>query len=168
MPSQTSEQALEAYMLKVLPFWILQDLCKEGYLVSGNKGRWTSYHLNIETKVDTSEAKVDTSVAKVDTFVAKVDTSVVKVDTSKPKVDTLIEPDSVIKRKIPKQALQKMIMSFCDDYKSLDEISNAVDRETSYLQNKILPDMIRGEMLEKKYPHTPNHPGQAYKVTEIK
>ncbi len=27
---------------------ILQDLCKEGYLLSNNRGRWTTYHLNGE------------------------------------------------------------------------------------------------------------------------
>ena len=135
---------------------LLQDLCKDGYLSSENKGRWTSYHLNTEGKVDTSEAKVDTSEGKVDTSEPKVDTSDAKVDTS------------LFKKKIPKQELQEMIMSICNDYKSLEEIAKKVGREISYIQNKILPDMIRSEMLEKKYPHTPNHPGQAYKVTENK
>ncbi len=77
---------------------ILQDLCKTGFLISENKSRWTTYHLNIDflvnkydlekPKVDTSAPKVDTSAPKVDTSAPKVDTSAPKVDTSAPKVDT--------------------------------------------------------------------------------
>ena len=38
---------------------MLQDLCKKGYLISENSGRWTTYHLNKNFNVDTSN--VDTS-----------------------------------------------------------------------------------------------------------
>ena len=37
---------------------MLQDLCKKGYLISENSGRWTTYHLNKNFNVDTSN--VDT------------------------------------------------------------------------------------------------------------
>lgn len=29
---------------------MLQDLCRDGYLISRNKGRWTTYHLNRDYK----------------------------------------------------------------------------------------------------------------------
>jgi predicted HTH transcriptional regulator len=41
---------------------ILQYLCKKGYLISENSGRWTTYHLNENFNVDTSN--VDTSNTK--------------------------------------------------------------------------------------------------------
>jgi predicted HTH transcriptional regulator len=166
---------------------LLQDLCKEEYLISENKGRWTSYHLNIVARVDTSAQKVDTSEPKVDTSEPKVDTSEPKVDTSEPKVDTS-EPkvDTFVpkvdtseqelkaeekkylfkKKKMSKKELHKLILDFCDDYKSLEDIAIAIEREPSYIQNKILPEMVREGILEKKYPHTPNHPGQSYKTTD--
>lgn len=43
---------------------MLEDLCKKGYLISENSGRWTTYHLNKNFNVDTSN--VDTS--NVDTL----------------------------------------------------------------------------------------------------
>jgi predicted transcriptional regulator len=87
---------------------ILQELCKEGFLISENKSRWTTYHLNtnfannveseIDTKVDTSEQKVDSSKQKVgssetltpnlDTSIQKVDSSIEKVGSSEQKVDS--------------------------------------------------------------------------------
>jgi predicted HTH transcriptional regulator len=159
---------------------LLQDLCKEEYLISENKGRWTSYHLNIVARVDTSAQKVDTSEPKVDTSEPKVDTSEPKVDTSEPKVDTFVpkvdtseqelkaEEKKYLfkKKKMSKKELHKLILDFCDDYKSLEDIAIAIEREPSYIQNKILPEMVREGILEKKYPHTPNHPGQSYKTTD--
>jgi ATP-dependent DNA helicase RecG len=92
---------------------ILQELCKEGFMLSENKSRWTTYHLNMEygndvkldTKVGSSNQKVgtskqkigssetltpnlDTSMQEVDTFGSNMDTSESNVDSSKQKVDT--------------------------------------------------------------------------------
>jgi ATP-dependent DNA helicase RecG len=77
---------------------ILQELCKNGYLIADNKGRWTTYHLNtdfsksnmitLENKVDTSSNKLINSEdnkelqSYVDTSNEKVDTSNINVDTS--------------------------------------------------------------------------------------
>ena len=34
---------------------ILQELCKKGYLLSENKSRWTTYHLNTDFLVSKDE-----------------------------------------------------------------------------------------------------------------
>lgn len=63
--------------------------------------------------------------------------------------------------------LEQSIIEFCaKDYRTLEEIAVAIRRETNYLKNKIIPDMVKLNKLEKKFPHTPNHPGQAYKGIE--
>lgn len=146
---------------------VLQELCKKGYLVSDNKGRWTSYHLNTRT----SDAKVDTSDAKVDTFDAKVDTSDAKVDTFDAKVDTSDADktgEGSSKKRLPRNELEQSIIDFCaETYRTLEEIAVSVNRETSYLKNKIISDMVKQNKLEKKFPHTPNHPGQAYKAVDL-
>ena len=36
---------------------MLQDLCRDGYLISGNKGRWTTYHLNRDYKENEGSLK---------------------------------------------------------------------------------------------------------------
>ncbi len=86
---------------------ILQELCKEGFLISENKSRWTTYHLNsnfvnhtvsdVETKVDSSQTltpNLDTFVQKVDNYnplTTKSESTVQKVDslqTLTPNLDT--------------------------------------------------------------------------------
>ncbi len=149
---------------------ILQELCKQGYLISENKGRWTTYHLNSEgseyfenrrlSLVDTSSNLMDTSEEKVDTSSKKVDTSKEKVDTSNNLVDT-----SQIGKKIwlKKDLLHQQIMDLCkDEFKSIDVISKVINKDFKYLKNKIIPELVKSGKLERLYPNI-NHPNQAYK-----
>jgi hypothetical protein len=164
---------------------LLQELCRAGYLISENKGRWTTYHLNenfepqkgnisFGNKVDTSDAKVDTSDAKVDTFEVKVDTSSeVKVDTSKAGLSDSKKKhplertgENQSKPRIKKPELYRLILNSCkDEFKTLEEIANDVGKESKYLKNKVFPELIKENKIERLYP-TLNHPNQAYKAKE--
>lgn len=125
---------------------LLQDLCKLGYLVSENKGRWTTYHLNPDFTDDT--------VSKVDT--SKVDTS--KVDTSK--VDT----SQVKSKKLTRGELYQEIIYVCsEDFKTLEEVSQVLGKSVNYLKNKVFPVMLDLGLLERLHPNI-NHPHQAYKA----
>ena len=152
---------------------ILQELCKKNFLLSENKSRWTTYHLNTNflndtqnensSNLDTSTVKVDsseTSIPKVDTSNQKVDTLTQKVDTSAPKVDT----SSDIPKRLSNDELYALILKSCNDnYLSLDDIAQKVNRKTDYLKNKIIPKLISIGRLERLYPHNINHPNQKYK-----
>jgi predicted HTH transcriptional regulator len=125
---------------------LLQDLSKSGFLVSENRGRWTTYHLNSDY-VEEPIPKVDTS--KVDT--SKVDTS--KVDTSKVK-----------SKKLSTEELQGLIMKVCsEEFRTLEEVSLIIGKSVSYLKNKVFPKMIESGLLERLHP-TINHPHQAYRA----
>lgn len=130
---------------------LLQELCKLGYLVSENKGRWTTYHLNPDYTDDTI-SKVDTSkgdTSKGDT--SKVDTS--KGDTSQGKT-----------KKLTREELHQEIIAICsEDFKTLEEVSQTIGKSVNYLKNKVFPVMIDLGLLERLYPNI-NHPHQAYKA----
>lgn len=159
---------------------MLQDLCKNNYLISENKGRWTTYRLNTQflkhmdtSNVDTSEVSnseenqgedVNTSIsirskAKKDENTSKnVDTS--NVDTSN--VDT--SSDSNV---IGKTELQISVIAACKDaYISIEEIAKKVKRSEKYLKNRIIPEMLKLGYLIKLHPQT-NHPQQKY-ISKIK
>ena len=155
---------------------LLQQLCKQGFLVSENKGRWTTYHLNYNyikesenfttIKEDGVKVKVDTSSSKVDTSTSKVDTSTPKVDTSTPKVDSLKEnvDNERNNKRLPRKVLYKEICLICEnDYKTLEDVSQILGKSADYLKNKIFPKMIENGLLERLYPNI-NHPHQAYKA----
>ncbi len=129
---------------------LLKDLCNNKLLISEGNGRGTKYYIN--KKVDTSEGKVDTSEEKVDTSEEKVDTPEEKVDNT----NTHLKRDE----------LERLITEKAKEYISLEEIALRTGKKSSYLKNKIIPEMIRKNKLKRLYAQTPNHPEQKYKATE--
>ncbi|MBS5875689.1 MAG: hypothetical protein KIC78_05905 [Prevotella sp.] len=129
---------------------LLKDLCNNKLLISEGNGRGTKYYIN--KKVDTSEGKVDTSEEKVDTPEGKVDTPEEKVDNT----NTHLKRDE----------LERLITEKAKEYISLEEIALRTGKKSSYLKNKIIPEMIRKNKLKRLYAQTPNHPEQKYKATE--
>lgn len=138
---------------------LLKELCNNNLLISEGTGRGTKYYL--KGKVDTLEGKVDTSEGKVDT-------SERKVDTSERKVDTFCSEDTIIRDKshLKRNELEQLIMENAKEYVSLEEIASRTGKKASYLKNKIIPEMVRSNKLERMYDDTPNHPEQKYKTKE--
>ena len=150
---------------------ILQELCKQGFLESDNKGRWTTYHLNTEynlsSNVDTStKLNVDaTSTPNVDTSnTPNVDTSnTLNVDTSDaPNVDTLKNEQSL--KRFTKEELYQLILRYYEnEYRSAEEIAKNIQKDVKYLKNRIIPSIIEEKLLERLFPSIKNHPKQKYK-----
>ena len=143
---------------------LLKNLCNNKLLISEGNGRGTKYYIN--KKVDTSEEKVDTSEEKVDTPEEKVDTSEEKVDTPEKKVDTPEEKVDNTNTHLKRDELERLITEKAKEYISLEEIALRTGKKSSYLKNKIIPEMIRKNKLKRLYAQTPNHPEQKYKATE--
>ncbi|MBK7214546.1 MAG: putative DNA binding domain-containing protein [Bacteroidales bacterium] len=172
---------------------ILQDLCKQGYLLSDNKGRWTAYHLNTEylksveledtSGVTTTNTNMDTSVYKINrdtspdsnkdtssdngyTSSVNRDTSIeINMDTSGANMDTSIKKkDTSVKERMKKADLENSILDVCKaEYKTSEEIGALVKKTPKYLKNYILPSLVESGKLERLHPTT-NHPQQAYKT----
>lgn len=82
-----------------------------------------------------------------------------KVDTPEEKVDNT---NTHLKR----DELERLITEKAKEYISLEEIALRTGKKSSYLKNKIIPEMIRKNKLKRLYAQTPNHPEQKYKATE--
>ncbi|OPC30744.1 RNA-binding domain-containing protein [Elizabethkingia anophelis] len=120
---------------------MLQELCKRGYLVSENSGRWTTYHLNKNFKI--GPQNVDT----------------LNVDTSN--VDTL----NVDTSKNIRSGLNEKILAFCNhDFKTVKEIAVYTERTESHLKNRIIKKLLEEGSIARKYPDKVNHPDQAYRT----
>ena len=103
-------------------------------------------------KVGTSAQKVGTSTQKVGTSAQKVGTSAQKVGTPK-------------RKRFKFNELQSLIISFAEDYVTLNEIAQKTNLTFDYIANKIIPKMIKNGAIEYLYPGIPNHPKQKYKAT---
>jgi predicted HTH transcriptional regulator len=132
---------------------MLGKLCKLQLLESSGYGRGTKYHVygvdvSKKGKVATSDQKVATSDQKVATSDQKVATSDQKVATSKAKYS--------------RDELIKLIVNYCSEWRTLEDIAFFIGRDKNYIRNKVLPQMAN--VLEKMYENIPNHPRQKYRV----
>ena len=67
------------------------------------------------------------------------------------------------KKRISKEELREIILGYCTQWRSVEEISNFVGKKKSYIGNIVLPQLL--DDLEKKY-DVPHHPKQQYRVKE--
>ena len=120
--------------------------------------------------VATSEANVATlEGSKVATSEAKVASSEAKVASSEGSNVATSETANVatsIKKRMPREELQSLIMSVCNEWISLEDMSVRIGRDSTYLRNHVIPLMIASKMLQMLFPGTPNHPNQQYKVSD--
>lgn len=133
---------------------MLRDLCSTGMLVSTGIGRGTRYSL----PESFSPVKVATPIdPKVATPKGP------KVATSRrSKVATSRRSKVATSKKIKKEDMFKKIQDFCSDWKSKEEISEHVERDVTYIRNKILPQMLELGYLQMQHPNVPNYPTQKY------
>jgi ATP-dependent DNA helicase RecG len=69
------------------------------------------------------------------------------------------------KRKVPAQIMEDVILKLCkEDYLSIRDIADILDRTPETLRIHYLNRMIKGELLELRYPDKPNHPDQGYRT----
>ena len=120
---------------------MLQDLCRDGYLISGNKGRWTTYHLNRDYKEN--EGSLNEGGLNEGSL-----------------NEGGLNEGSL--RRISYDRLSELIMKFCQsEYKSALEIANQFGRTEKHIKERIITKMIQEGKLLKL--HQDNHPGQKYK-----
>ena len=158
---------------------ILQDLCKSKFLLSENKSRWTTYHLNTNFLNDIQQENnedLDSSTPKVGSLSPNLDTSQLKFDSLDPKVGSSkvgsskvgsSKVGSSVSKKMSNENLFRLILIACnDDYLSPEEIALVVNKKIDYLKNKIIPKMVSNGQLVRLYPENLTHPNQKYKKAE--
>ena len=131
----------------------------------------TAFFVTVQenTKVESNKAKVESNEAKVESNKVKVESDKAKVESNKAKVESLKQKiQSSLKKKMKKDELQQVIMEICEDWLSAEEIGNILNKDASYLRNKIIPDMIENDKLERLYPDVPTHSNQKYRLSKNK
>ena len=151
----------------------LQHLVQEGYLTSHGLGRGTTYTLSkkeirLEANMDSSMTNMDSSVPNMDSSMPNMDSSMPNMDSSMPNMDSSMpNMDSSAERKpakIPFQQTRLLILEYCCEWRSLDDISRYMNRTKRYLRNFIIPQ-LKSE-LQKRFP-LDNHPNQMYRRRDI-
>ena len=107
---------------------------------------------NSASSTDNSASSTDNSASSTDNSASSTDNSASSTDNS-----------ATSKKKRYKPAvLKSIIIDFCAEWKTVEEIMQATGKSKSYLRNSVLPQMMN--VLERMYENIPNHPRQKYKA----
>ena len=98
-----------------------------------------------------------------------MDTSEANMDSSSSNMTLGRDSSRVQKvhpRRYNKEQLRELIVEFCKEWRTADEIAVQIGRDTKYIKNFVLPKM--SDLLEKMYENIPHHPRQKYRAGQKK
>ena len=121
---------------------LLSELCSKGYLQATGRGRGTKYVIHSQQSQTLSLFDEEP-----------------KVGSNEPKVGS-----NESKKRISKKELESLILEITkNEYLSLNEIAVQIGKSRDYLQNKIIPEMVKQNLLQRMYPGAKS-PVQKYKA----
>lgn len=147
---------------------MLSRLCEQGYLISDNKRRWTTYRIMPPGQLqDSSHLLVDSSHLLADSSHLPDDSphSEQQLSLLSLKEDELRELAASIARrgKVPSDEMKKVIGLLCTGrFQTAEELARQLNRTSANLRNRYLTPMVTSGLLKLRYPESPNRPDQAY------
>lgn len=115
---------------------LLQELCRSRYLVSYGSGRGTHYRINLKFAEEREAANGASNG--------------VSSEGGRPRA------------RLNGNELKSRIQDVCRDWMTIEEIASRVSRSIPYIK-KIIPEMVKTGLLERRFPDSPHHPYQSYK-----
>ena len=157
---------------------MLGKMCKQQFLEPSGRGRGTTYHVygvempqmgkvatsddNIALNMDSSMSNMDSSKSNISEKKSNIDTPKSNISEKESGIDTSKSNIST-KKYYKKDELVKLIVDFCQNWKTIDEIAIYLGRDAKYIKNMVLPKM--SNLIEKMY-NIPHHPRQKYRAKQ--
>lgn len=116
-----------------------------------------SLYLYLSENNNTSSNNNNTSLDSNNTSSNDNNTSLDRNNTSLNKAGQRLNRDTLINK----------VLEFCEDWITIDEISEKVGKSHQHLRGKIIPEMLKLGLLEKLYPEASTSPNQKYRKTRF-
>jgi predicted HTH transcriptional regulator len=157
----------------------LKDLVTHGFLQSAGATRAMVYTFSksalpelddtIQTRLDAIPEQTGDSSVHLEESSVHLGGSSVHLETGSERLKRLRSVAEPIegKRKVPSRIMEDVILKLCkEDYLSLRDIAKILDRTPDTLRIHYLNRMVKGGLLELRYPDKPSHPDQGYKTRQ--
>lgn len=146
---------------------LLQNMCRQGLLLSDGYGRGTKYRLAntlSSNNVVSNIANVDSLGSNVDSLDYNVDSLDNDTDTTLGECIISIDAERLLKKKRLRPAeMETLIYEITSEWRTIQELTRILGKDKSYLRNHVLPMLISKGILEREYTSIPNHPNQRYR-----
>jgi ATP-dependent DNA helicase RecG len=153
---------------------MLSRLCEQGYLISDNKRRWTTYRITSPGQLqDSSHLPWDSSHKRLDSSHKSLDSSHKEERPARrpwealsPEEQQALSQQAEVIAKTQRarpEAVRQTILELCRDYYlTVDQLAALLSRNTAGLRDRYLTPMTKEGLLRLRYPEAPNRPDQAY------
>ena len=136
---------------------MLQRLCEQGFMVSDNRRRWTTYRFSGGPKEPSLFDTGGSSHLPGDSSHLTENDQALRV---------IAEPVAG-KGKAPIPEVRGVILSLCRGrYLTADALAGLLSRTAPNLRNRYLTPMVEEGLLRLRYPEAPNRPDQAYTAVD--
>lgn len=146
---------------------LLQNMCRQGLLLSDGYGRGTKYRLAntlSSNNVVSNIANVDSLDSNVDSLGSNVDSLDNDTDSTLGECIISIDAERLLKKKRLRPAeMETLIYEITSEWRTIQELTRILGKDKSYLRNHVLPMLISKGILEREYTSIPNHPNQRYR-----
>ncbi|MHB8347977.1 MAG: ATP-binding protein [Acidiferrobacterales bacterium] len=145
---------------------MLQRLCEQGFMVSDNRRRWTTYRLSGGPKEPSLFDTGDSSHLPGGSLHMERDSSHLGAF---PEILQVIAAPVADKGRASPALVRDVIVRLCaGHYLTADELGKLLDRNPDGLRNRYLSPMVAEGLLKLRYPEAANQPDQAYTTADKK
>ena len=134
---------------------MLSDMCAAHLLEASGHGRGTKYHV-YGVKLASYTGNLASSAENLATSKENLASPAENLATSEKNLA------SSKKKRFSKLEIEKLILDFCTEWRTIEDIATFLDRDKNYIRNEVLPHLA--DKLVKMYENVPNHPRQKYRV----
>lgn len=156
---------------------LLQQMCKQGWLVSDGYGRGTKYRLPSEGAIDnvvSNNNNVDRLAPNVDRKGPNVDSLESNVDCSEDSINIICDESALSdearvllnRKRLSQSQMETLICEIAYEWRTIQDLTQILRKDKSYLRNHVLPNLIFKGILEREYASIPNHPNQRYRIKQ--
>ena len=156
---------------------LLQQMCKQGWLVSDGYGRGTKYRLPSEGPIDnvvSNNNNVDRLAPNVDRVAPNVDSLESNVDSSEDSINIIFDESALSdearvllnRKRLSQSQMETLICEIAYEWRTIQDLTQILRKDKSYLRNHVLPNLISKGILEREYASIPNHPNQRYRIKQ--
>ena len=134
---------------------MLSKMCSMQLLESSGYGRGTKYHI-YGLNIGVQNTNIGLQGTNIGLESANIGLQSINIGLKNTNIGQK-------KKRYSKEEMRELIIDYCQEWRTAEEIAVAVDKTTAYIRDIVLPKL--SDVLEKKY-DVPHHPKQKYKAKQ--
>ena len=141
---------------------MLSKMCSMQLLESSGYGRGTKYHI-YGLNIGLQNTNIGLQGTNIGLESANIGLQSTNIELQSTNIELQGTNIGIRKKRYSKEEMRELIIDYCQEWRTAEEIAVAVDKTTAYIRDIVLPKL--SDVLEKKY-DVPHHPKQKYRAKQ--